>query len=73
MTGRTIKAQAVTAALLLAQFDEQIREHDAMNRDQRRTPRGRDLESRIDALRQGKATWSHRLRVLQSQLPPEGN
>lgn len=66
MTGRTATAQLLTARLLLAQFDAQLDEYDAMNRDARRgTPRGRDLSARLAGLRQGRAKWAARVRELE--------
>ncbi len=54
-----------TARLLVAQFDAQIAEFEGMNRAARRTPRGRDLASRIDELRAGHAEWTARVNELQ--------
>lgn len=68
---RTIAEQLGTARILLAQFAAQIDEYDAMNREQRRTPRGRDLASRIDGLRDGLDTWMAKAAALEAQLPKE--
>lgn len=67
--GRHPASQLTTAMLLVAQFEAQIAEHDTMTREQRRTPRGRDLTSRIDGLHQGLATWRHRVTILRTLLP----
>lgn len=67
-TGRSPQAQLTTARILLAQFYEQINEYEAMNREQRRTPRGRDLAARIDGLRDGQAKWRQRAAQLEAQI-----
>ena len=68
---RDLKAQLTTARMLLAQFITQIEEFEGMNREQRRTPRGRDLTARIDGLREGHATWTKNVADLEAQLQPE--
>lgn len=70
---RSTKAQLGTAKFLLAQFIAQIDEFEAMNREQRRTPRGRDISSRMDGLREGRAKWSERVRVLEARLADESS
>ena len=68
MTERTPAAQLATARLLIAQFETQLTEHAAMNREQRRTPRGRDLTRRLPDLRQGLATWQARATELETRI-----
>lgn len=65
---RTPEAQLTTARMLLAQFIVQIEEFEAMNREERRTPRGRDLANRIDGLREGRATWEKRVAELEAEV-----
>lgn len=65
---RPLKAQLTTARMILAQFIVQIEEFEGMNREQRRTPRGRDLTNRIDALRTGHATWTANVAGLEEQI-----
>lgn len=62
---RTATAQLATARYLLAQFITQLDEYDNLNREGRRTPRGRDLTSRLPGLRQGRATWTERVAYLE--------
>lgn len=69
---RPAEKQLTTALLLLAQFEAQITEYEAMNRAERRTPRGRDLQSRIGGLREGHAKWKARAAELRSQITPTG-
>lgn len=64
---RTPEAQLTTARMLLAQFITQIEEFEGMNREQRRTPRGRDLSSRIGGLRDGRGKWAARVAELEAQ------
>lgn len=64
---RSIQAQLSTARNLLVQFIAQIEEYEAMNRRQRRTPRGRDLAARIEGLREGRATWEARIAELEAE------
>lgn len=66
--GRPAEAQLTTARMLLAQFIVQIEEYEAMNREQRRTPRGRDLSSRIVGLREGREKWQTRVDELEEQI-----
>ncbi|GGD33230.1 hypothetical protein GCM10010915_12030 [Microbacterium faecale] len=66
--GRPAEAQLSTARMLLAQFITQIDEFEDMNRQQRRTPRGRDLASRIYGLREGRAKWQARVVELEAQI-----
>ncbi|MDR6868463.1 hypothetical protein J2Y69_003079 [Microbacterium resistens] len=69
---RTPAAQLTTARLLLAQFDEQIREFERMGAKRRvRTVRGRDLSARIGGLRRGRATWAQRVERLAEQIASE--
>lgn len=68
MSERTPEAQLTTARMLLAQFIVQIEEFEGMNREQRRSPRGKDLTARIDGLRQGHATWMARVAELETQI-----
>lgn len=66
---RPLAAQLTTALLLIAQFDEQIREWEGMGAKRRaRTVRGRDLASRIDGLHEGKATWLKRAEEIQARI-----
>lgn len=65
---RSPQAQLSTARYLLAQFIAQLDEYEAMNRAQRRTPRGRDLTARLDGLRAGKAKWEARATKLQARI-----
>ncbi|TQL46687.1 hypothetical protein FB562_2211 [Homoserinimonas aerilata] len=65
---RDARRQLSTARMLLAQFIVQIDEFEALNREQRRTPRGRDLANRIDALRTGHATWTKNVTDLEAQI-----
>lgn len=69
---RSPEKQLTTALLLLAQFENQISEYEAMNRAARRTPRGRELSSRIDGLRQGHATWTNRVAQLRAEIGTAG-
>lgn len=68
---RPLKAQLATARMLLAQFAVQVDEHDAMNREQKRSPRGKDLTSRIGGLREGLATWMTRAAELEAAIEAE--
>lgn len=65
---RTPEAQLTTARMLLAQFIVQIEEFEGMNREQRRTDRGRDLSSRIQGLRAGRKKWADRVAELEAQI-----
>lgn len=65
--GRPAENQISTARYLLTLFIAQIDEYEAMNREQRRTPRGKELEARIDALRQGRATQEARIAELEQE------
>jgi hypothetical protein len=69
---RTVEAQLTTARVVLAQFRAQIAEFDGMNREDRRTERGRDLAARIEGLREGLATWEKRVAHLEAALAPVG-
>jgi hypothetical protein len=55
--GRPLEAQLATARMLLGQYATQIDEHDGMNREQRRSPRGLDLAGRIVGMRAGLKKW----------------
>jgi hypothetical protein len=68
---RDPRKQMVTAVTLLEMFNAQIAEFEGMNRAQRRTPRGRDLESRIGGLREGQRTWDERAAALREQIAAE--
>lgn len=69
VTGRPLKAQLTTARLLLAEFENQLREWNRMKPARRRsTARGRDLARRIEGLRQGKATWEARVADLEARI-----
>lgn len=68
MSERSPEAQLGTARMLLAQFIVQIEEVEGMNREQRRTPRGRDLAARIDGLREGLKTWTDRVAELEALI-----
>lgn len=66
---RPLSAQLTTALLLIAQFDEQIREWEGMGAKRRaRTVRGRDLARRIDGMREGKAKWLKRAEEIQARI-----
>lgn len=57
-TERSLAAQLSTARYLIAMFEAQIEEHDAMGvKRRRRTVRGKDLSARIDGMREGHAKW----------------
>lgn len=68
---RPARNQLVTARMRVAQFEAQIAEFDGLNREGRRTPRGRDLEARIDGLRQGHAKWVARVAELEQIVATE--
>lgn len=65
---RTPEAQLATARMLLAQFIQQIEEFEGMNREQRRSIRGRDLSSRFQGLRAGRKKWAARVAELEAQI-----
>lgn len=69
--GRPLKTQLATARMLLAQYAAQIDEYDGMNREQRRSDRGRDLSSRIVGLRAGLAKWMTRAAELEKAIAAE--
>lgn len=66
--GRPLRAQLATARMLLGQYPAQIDEYEGMNREQRRSPRGRDLASRITGLRAGPRKWMTRAAELEAAL-----
>lgn len=66
--GRPAEAQLSTARYLLAQFIAQIEEYEALNREGRRTPHGRDLGKRLDGLRAGRAKWQARVDELVAEI-----
>lgn len=68
---RSLEAQLATARILLAQYAVQIDEYDGMNREQRRTERGKDLASRIVGLRSGLRKWMTRAAELEAQIEAE--
>lgn len=70
-TERPVEAQLTTARLLLAQFIAQLDEFAAMNRDGRRTPRGRDLSARLDGLKDGRKKWAAKVDELEARLTAE--
>ena len=70
-TERPVKAQLTTARLLLAQFIAQLDEYAAMNREARRTPRGRDLSARLDGLKEGREKWAKKDGELEARLATE--
>ena len=70
-TERPVKAQLTTARLLLAQFIAQLDEYAAMNREARRTPRGRDLSARLDGLKEGREKWAKKVDELEARLATE--
>ena len=70
-TERPVEAQLTTAKLLLAQFIAQLDEYAAMNREARRTPRGRDLSARLDGLKEGRETWAAKVEKLEARLATE--
>jgi hypothetical protein len=65
---RSFAARLTTARMLLALFIAQIDEFGAMDEEARRSERGRDLESRIDKLREGRAQWAKRVAKLEAQV-----
>ena len=65
---RPLEAQLATARILLAQYAVQIDEYDGMNREKRRTERGKDLSSRITGLRAGVRKWTTRAAELEGQI-----
>lgn len=71
MPERDPRRQLVTAVGLLALFQNQLGEWDRMNRDQRRSARGRDIEARLPGLRAGHAKWSARVAELRAQIAAE--
>ena len=68
---RPVRAQLTTARMLLAQFIAQLEEVAAMNREARRTPRGRDLAKRLDGLNEGREKWAARVAELEARLASE--
>lgn len=68
---RPLEAQLTTARILLAQYAAQIDEYDGMNREQRRSPAGRDLSSRIVGLRAGLKKWMTRAAELEAAIEAE--
>ncbi|NYF29025.1 MULTISPECIES: hypothetical protein [unclassified Microbacterium] len=70
-TERPVKAQLTTARLLLAQFIAQLDEYAAMNREARRTPRGRDLSARLGGLKDGREKWAAKVDELEARLATE--
>ncbi|WP_136053432.1 hypothetical protein [Microbacterium sp. K5D] len=70
-TERPVEAQLTTARLLLAQFIAQLDEYAAMNREARRTPRGRDLSARLDGLKEGHEKWAAKVAELEARLATE--
>lgn len=66
--GRPLEAQLATARIILAQYAAQIDEYDGMNREQRRTPTGKDLSSRIVGLRAGLKKWMERAAELEAAI-----
>ena len=70
-TERPVTAQLTTARLLLAQFIAQLDEYAAMNREARRTPRGRDLSARLDGLKDGREKWAAKVDELEARLATE--
>jgi hypothetical protein len=68
---RPLEAQLATARILLAQYAAQIDEYDGMNREQRRTERGKDLSARIVGLRAGLRKWMERAAELEAAIETE--
>lgn len=66
--GRPLEAQLATARILVGQYTVQVDEYDGMNREQRRTPRGKDLASRIVGLRAGLKKWTERAAELEAAI-----
>lgn len=66
--GRPPEAQLATARMLLVQCAAQIDEYDGMNREQRRTARGKDLASRIVGMRAGLRKWMTRAAELEAAI-----
>lgn len=54
-----------------AQFIAQLDEYAAMNREARRTPRGRDLSARLDGLKEGREKWAKKVGELEARLATE--
>ncbi|WP_247625296.1 DUF4326 domain-containing protein [Microbacterium galbinum] len=54
--------------MLLGQYATQIAEYDGMNREQRRSDRGKDLASRIVGLRAGLQKWMTRAAELENAI-----
>ncbi|MGB3413621.1 MAG: hypothetical protein WBA28_02785 [Microbacteriaceae bacterium] len=71
--GRSLEAQLTTAKMILAQFITQISEYEAMNREQRRSPKGRAFAERMDGLREGHDQWADRVRILEQQIAERSN
>lgn len=71
LSDRPLEAQLATARILLAQYAVQIDEYDGMNREQRRSPRGGDLSSRIVGLRTGLKKWMTRAAELEAAIEAE--
>lgn len=65
---RSLETQLATARMLLGQYSAQISEYEGMNREQRRSPRGKDLASRIVGLRSGLRHWMTRAAELEEQI-----
>lgn len=68
---RPVKAQLTTARMLVAQFVAQLDEYAGMNREARRTPRGRELSKRLNGLNEGREKWSARVAELEARLASE--
>lgn len=68
---RPLEAQLATARILLAQYAVQLDEYDGMNREQRRTERGKELASRIVGLRAGLRKWMERAAELENAIAAE--
>ncbi len=68
---RSVGAQLTTARMLLAQFEAQLAEYADMNREARRTVRGRDLAARLSGLMEGREMWSARVTELEARSQQE--
>lgn len=70
-TERSVTAQLSTARWLLAQFEAQLNELAGMNREARRTARGRELVARRQGLKDGREKWAARANDLEARAGDE--
>lgn len=72
MTDRDPRRALLTAATLVALFENQLNEYARMSdAEKRSTPRGRDLTGRLPALREGHSKWVKRRDALREQIKTE--